>query len=60
VVVCRKCYIRPAIFDGYLDGTLLKTLEARVRRYQSRDIERMSAEEVAVTAFLRLRLRAAA
>ena len=57
VAVCRKCYIHPAIFDGYLDGTLVKTLEQRVRRYQSGNIERMSAEEAAVTAFLRLRLR---
>ena len=22
--VCRKCYIHPAIFDGYLDGSLLR------------------------------------
>ena len=57
VAVCRKCYIHPAIFDGYLDGSLVKTLEARVRRYQSGNIEHMSAEEAAVTAFLRLRLR---
>jgi DNA topoisomerase-1 len=59
VAVCRKCYIHPAIFDGYLDGTLLKTLERRVKSYQSRNIDQMSAEEAAVTAFLRLRLRAA-
>jgi DNA topoisomerase-1 len=57
--VCRKCYIHPAIFDGYLDGTLVKTLERRVSRYQSSNIDRMSAEEAAVTAFLRLRLRTA-
>jgi DNA topoisomerase-1 len=24
--ICRRCYIHPAIFDGYLDGTLLTTL----------------------------------
>ena len=56
VAVCRKCYIHPAIFDGYLDGTLVKTLERRVKAYQSGNIGRMSAEEAAVTAFLRLRL----
>jgi DNA topoisomerase I len=22
--ICRKCYIHPAIFNGYLDGTLLQ------------------------------------
>lgn len=57
--VCRKCYIHPAIFDGYLDGTLLKALERRVKAYQSHNIDRLSAEEAAVTAFLRLRLRSA-
>jgi DNA topoisomerase I len=56
VAVCRKCYIHPAIFDGYLDGTLRKTLERRIRAYQSRRVAQMSAEEAAVTAFLRLRL----
>jgi DNA topoisomerase-1 len=55
--VCRKCYIHPAIFDGYLDGTLVRTLERRVSRYQWSNIARMSAKEAAVTAFLRLRLR---
>jgi DNA topoisomerase-1 len=59
VAVCRKCYIHPAIFDGYLDGTLIRTLEERLRRVQSRYAARMSAEEAAVAAFLRLRLKAA-
>jgi DNA topoisomerase I len=27
--ICRKCYIHPAIFDGYLDGTLLDALRRR-------------------------------
>jgi DNA topoisomerase I len=54
--VCRKCYIHPAVFEGYLDGTLLDTLAKRTRSYLTRNIEGMSAEEAAVTAFLRLRL----
>jgi DNA topoisomerase-1 len=54
--VCRKCYIHPAIFDGYLDGSLVKTLAARTRAHLKRNIDGMSAEEAAVTAFLRLRL----
>ena len=56
VAVCRKCYIHPAIFEGYLDGTLLRTLAERTRDYLTENIEGMSAEEAAVTAFLRLRL----
>ena len=54
--VCRKCYIHPAIFEGYLDGTLLRTLAARTRAYMAKNIEGMSAEEAAVVAFLRLRM----
>ncbi len=56
VAVCRKCYIHPAIFEGYLDGTLLRTLAERTREYLAENIAGMSAEEAAVTAFLRLRL----
>ena len=56
VAVCRKCYIHPAIFEGYLDGSLLQTLAQRTADYLSQSIEGMSAQEAAVTAFLRLRL----
>ncbi len=24
--ICRKCYVHPAVLDGYLDGSLLQTL----------------------------------
>jgi len=58
--VCRKCYIHPAVFDGYLDGTLVRTLAERTRSYLKRNIAGMTAEEAAVTAFLRLRLEALA
>lgn len=54
--VCRKCYIHPAIFEGYLDGTLMRTLANRTRAHLQRNVAGMSAEEAAVTAFLRLRL----
>ncbi|MGC2525215.1 MAG: DNA topoisomerase IB [Stellaceae bacterium] len=54
--VCRKCYIHPAVFEGYLDGTLVRVLAKRTKAYLARNIEGMSAEEAAVAAFLRLRL----
>jgi DNA topoisomerase-1 len=54
--VCRKCYIHPAIFEGYLDGTLLRTLAVRTRAYMTKNIEGMTAEEAAVVAFLRLKI----
>ena len=54
--VCRRCYIHPEIFEGFLDGTLLATLAEKTRVYLTEEIEGMSAEEAAVVAFLRLRL----
>jgi len=54
--ICRRCYIHPAIFDGYVDGTLLEALAAKTTTYLKENIANMSAEEAAVTAFLRLRL----
>jgi DNA topoisomerase I len=54
--ICRRCYIHPAIFDGYLDGTLLTTLKEQTRTYLAENVTGMSAEEAAVAAFLGLRL----
>lgn len=54
--VCRKCHIHPAVFEGYFDGTLLRTLADKTQTYLKRNIAGMSAEEAAVVAFLRLRL----
>jgi DNA topoisomerase-1 len=54
--ICRRCYIHPAIFEGYIDGTLLEALAAKADAYLKDNIEHMSPEEAAVTAYLRLRL----
>ena len=35
--VCRKCYIHPAIFDAYMDGSMLKTVVQRARRARKAD-----------------------
>jgi DNA topoisomerase I len=56
VAVCRKCYIHPAILEGYLDGSLLETLAERTQVYVAENTGGMSAEEAAVSAFLGLRL----
>ena len=53
--MCRKCYIHPAIFDGYLDGSLAETLKQRaeaVLETQAASRTGLTAEEVAVVAFL--------
>jgi DNA topoisomerase-1 len=54
--VCRKCYIHPAIFDGYLDGSLLEGLKQRADAVLDEAKSGLTAEEVAVTAFLSRRL----
>ena len=54
--VCRKCYIHPAIFDGYLDGSLLEGLKQRAEEVLDDGSQGLTAEEVSVTAFLSRRL----
>jgi DNA topoisomerase-1 len=53
--ICRKCYIHPAIFDGYLDGSLAEALKQRAEAALEPDStirNELTAEEVAVAAFL--------
>ena len=57
--ICRKCYIHPAIFEGYLDGSLLEGLKARADAVLDGKSVGLSADEVAVTAFLGRRLEQA-
>ena len=54
--VCRKCYIHPAIFDAYLDGSMLETIAQRARKV-SRAVDRLTAMERSVLSLLRRRLR---
>jgi DNA topoisomerase-1 len=64
--ICRKCYIHPAIFEGYLDGSLLEGLKTRADETlaqptgQSEPADQpehgLKAEEIAITAFLSRRL----
>jgi DNA topoisomerase-1 len=59
--VCRKCYIHPAIVDGYLDGTLAEALKQRAdEALEEGSGAGLTAEEAAVTAFLSRRLGEAA
>ena len=53
--VCRKCYIHPAIFDAYLDGSMLKTLAQRADR-AARAMHLLTEGEAAVLGLLQRRL----
>jgi DNA topoisomerase-1 len=57
--VCRKCYIHPAIFDGYLDGSLPEALKRRADEALEDPKSGLTAEEAAVAAFLSRRLQQA-
>lgn len=57
--VCRKCYIHPAVLDGYLDGSLLDGLKARAAETLQAPQAGLSAEEVAVMGWLSRRLEGA-
>ena len=54
--ICRKCYIHPAVFEGYLDGSLLEGLKARADDVLEHDPHGLTAEEIAITAYLSRRL----
>jgi DNA topoisomerase I len=53
--VCRKCYIHPAVFETYMDGSLMKTLSPRARR-PARRADVLSDAETAVLGLLQRRL----
>ena len=53
--VCRKCYIHPAVFDAYLDGSMLEAIEQRARKV-SRAVDRLTSGEAAVLRLLTRRI----
>ncbi len=54
--ICRKCYIHPAIFDGYLDGSLAEGVKARADAALEAGVASLTAQEQAITAYLNRRL----
>jgi len=57
--ICRKCYIHPAVFDGYLDGSLLQALKRRADAKLQNPSPGLKAEEAAVMGFLSRQLASA-
>jgi DNA topoisomerase-1 len=57
--VCRKCYVHPAIFDAYMDRSLLETLKNRAESELRKGVCDLPAEEAAVLALLQQRMKQA-
>lgn len=55
--ICRKCYIHPAVMDGYLAGETIAILRPRLDQVSARAGWRLGAEEAALLEFLRHKLR---
>jgi DNA topoisomerase I len=53
--VCKKCYVHPEIFNSYLDGTMLETMQQRAQK-QLRGLHQMPPEEAAVLVLLQERI----
>jgi DNA topoisomerase-1 len=56
--ICRKCYVHPAILDGYLEENLVLELEEEARAELAADLSDLKPEEAAVLALLLTRLQA--
>ncbi|PWT82957.1 MAG: DNA topoisomerase I [Blastocatellia bacterium] len=54
--ICRKCYIHPAIFDAYLDRSLMQTVSANARRQISNSLQNLNHTETTVLALLQQKL----
>jgi DNA topoisomerase-1 len=57
--ICRKCYVHPAVMEGYLDGSLLEAMQRAAKSASAEDDYALTAEEQQVLAFLKKRLQAA-
>jgi DNA topoisomerase-1 len=56
--VCRKCYVHPAVFEGYLDGTLPTSLNGGQAERLPTTVADLRPEEATVLAYLRQRTAA--
>ena len=55
-VICRKCYILPAVISRYIDGTLAGMLKAKADSEIAEHLQSLKPEEAAVLALLRQEL----
>jgi len=57
--ICRKCYVHPAVMEGYLDGSLLEAMQRATRAATEIEAYALTAEEERVLDFLKKRLQLA-
>ncbi|PSC05899.1 DNA topoisomerase I [Alsobacter soli] len=55
--ICRKCYVHPEVFNAYLDGGLVESIEEEVDAELSENLEKMKPEEAALLVLLQRRLK---
>jgi DNA topoisomerase-1 len=56
--ICRKCYVHPELLNCYLEGDLVRQMKVSAERELSDNMAGLGAEEAAVLAILRARLKA--
>ncbi|MGI4788115.1 MAG: DNA topoisomerase IB [Janthinobacterium lividum] len=54
--VCRKCYVHPAVFESYLEGTMLDALRQHTDQEIADTLHDLRPEEAAVMTLLQRRL----
>lgn len=57
--ICRKCYVHPAVMEGYLDGSLVDAMLRATKAASEEDGYALTAEEEQVLKFLKKRLQEA-
>ena len=54
--ICRRCYVHPAILDGYLTGQTIATIQQRADEHLRKSLSKLRPEEAAVMMLVRERL----
>jgi DNA topoisomerase-1 len=55
--VCRKCYIHPEVLNCFLDGSLVETLQQKIKKQLREDMSALKPEEAATLVLLHTRLK---
>ncbi len=55
--ICRKCYIHPEVLNCYLEGTLVDTLEQKIKKQLRDEMADLKPEEAATLVLLHSRLK---